>query len=323
MIASLLVTFLVIFALVAVSISVGQRYLETQKTKKVTELLKTAVSEQAKFETSVLIDRVGGATPALLAFLDKLNLVKKLDERIKQSGMNLNPVTLLLLMAGLTIPGALLGLRLNILMYPTLSAAAFGLIFGVAPYLVVGRARTKRMNQFEEQFPEALDFLARAMRAGHAFSISLEMLSDESPQPLGIEFKKVFNECNLGLPVETALTNLTERMPLIDVRFFVSAVLLQRETGGNLAEILTKLAFVIRERFKLRGQVKAASAHGRITGTILTLMPVALMFGLLLVAPGYLQGMANNATGKWMIATVIIFLFIGHLVIKKIVKIKV
>jgi tight adherence protein B len=196
-------------------------------------------------------------------------------------------------------------------------------LFGILPYVYVMRERSKRLGSFEEQFPEALEFLARAMRAGHAFSIALEMLSEESPQPLGSEFRKVYNEHNLGLPIETALTNLTDRVPLLDVKFFVSAVLLQRETGGNLAEILTKLAFVIRERFKLKGQVRAASAHGRITGSILTLMPVVLMFGLMVVAPSYLKGMADDDDGRLIIAAAIGMIIIGHFVIRKIVKIKV
>ncbi|RPI07702.1 MAG: type II secretion system F family protein [Acidobacteriales bacterium] len=191
------------------------------------------------------------------------------------------------------------------------------------PYFYVGRRRSKRMGMFEEQFPEALDFLARAMRAGHAFSVSLEMLADESSEPLAREFRQVFNEQNLGAPVEVALQNLGKRMPLLDVNFFVSAVMLQKETGGNLSEILVKLAYVIRERFKLKGQVRAASAHGRITGLILTLMPVVLMFALLVVAPGYLQGMAKDSDGKWLIVGAILGQLVGYFFIRKIINIKV
>jgi tight adherence protein B len=179
------------------------------------------------------------------------------------------------------------------------------------------------MKDFEQQFPEALDFLARAMRAGHAFSISLEMLADESAPPLAQEFKKVSNEHNLGLPIETALSNLTTRLPLIDVSFFVSAVLLQRETGGNLGEILTKLAAVIRERFKVKGQVAAASAHARITGTILTLMPVALMLGLMVIAPNYLKSMAEDPDGRKLIYGTLCGIVTGHFVIRRIINIKV
>ena len=152
--------------------------------------------------------------------------------------------------------------------------------------------RKKRLDALEEQFPEALDFLARSMRAGHAFSISLQMVGEEIVDPLGQEFRTLFNEQNLGAPLDIALRNFTDRVPLLDCRFFTSSVLLQKQTGGNLSEILSRLAYVIRERFRLKGQVKAASAHGRLTATILTLLPVATMLGLLVVAPGYLQGMA-------------------------------
>ena len=151
------------------------------------------------------------------------------------------------------------------------------LFFGSIPYLVVRAKRTKRLNTLEEQFPESLDFLARSMRAGHAFSISLEMLGEEMADPLGQEFRALFNEQNLGAPIDIALRNFTTRVPLLDVRFFTSSVLLQKQTGGNLSEILSRLAYVIRERFRLKGQVKAASAHGRLTATILTLLPVGTM----------------------------------------------
>src|SRR5262249_21970984 len=155
--------------------------------------------------------------------------------------------------------------------------------------------RKRRFAQFEEQFPEALDFLARAMRSGHAFSVGLEMLGTESPEPLAKEFRTLFHEQNLGAPLETAVANMAVRMPLRDGRFFVSAVLMQRQTGGNLSEVLGRLAYVIRERFRLKGQVRAASAHGRLTAIILTLLPFVTMFGLLIMAPGYLQGMAADA----------------------------
>jgi tight adherence protein B len=223
----------------------------------------------------------------------------------------------------LALVGALLGARFPVLISRTLSIVAGAVAAGLLPYFYVLNTRRKRLSAFEEQFPEALDFLARAMRAGHAFTISLEMLADESHPPLAPEFRKVFNEHNLGLPIETALKNLVVRVPLLDVRFFVSAVLLQRETGGNLAEVLTKLAYIIRERFKLRGQVRAASAHGRITGAILTVMPIILALGLLVIAPGYLQGMAGDSDGRYMILGASIGLILGHLCIRKIVNIKV
>jgi tight adherence protein B len=201
--------------------------------------------------------------------------------------------------------------------------AAGALVFSFFPYMYVLKKRKKRMHMFEEQFPEALDFLGRALRAGHAFSASLEMLSEESMDPLGLEFRKVFNEQNLGASTESALQNLSQRMPMLDVRFFVSAVLLQKETGGNLSEILSRLAYVIRERFRLKGQVKAASAHGRITGTVLTIMPLVLMALLMVVAPDYLPSMARDEDGRKMIGFAIGGQFLGYLCIRKIVNIKV
>ena len=222
-----------------------------------------------------------------------------------------------------TIPGLGLGSLLPFILNGPTTAIVLGVVCGLTPYLIVRHKRKKRLEKFEEQFPEGLDFLSRSMRAGHAFTISLEMLGDELADPLGQEFRTLFNEQNLGAPIDLALQNFNERVPLLDARFFTSSVLLQKQTGGNLSEILTRLAWVIRERFRLKGQVKAASAHGRLTATILTLLPVATMLGLLVVAPGYLQGMAQDSDGKWMIAGAVVAQILGNFFIKKIINIQV
>ena len=161
------------------------------------------------------------------------------------------------------------------------------------------------------------------MRAGHAFTISLEMLGEELADPLGQEFRALFNEQNLGAPLDVALRNFAERVPLLDARFFISSVLLQKQTGGNLSEILSRLAYVIRERFRLKGQVKAASAHGRLTATILTILPIATMVGMMLVAPSYLKSMAEDSDGKWLIGGAIVAQILGNFFIKRIINIKV
>jgi len=314
--------FLIMFALVVLTISIGLNFVEGQKKRKVSEMLRTAVGAPAVPETHVLIETAKVSAVSLAKIVARFNFARKVETQIQQAGSNMSLNTLLIQMLVMAGVGALAGTKVP-LFTPGLSSAALAVLFAVLPYLFVRHQRTKRLAQFEQQFPEALDFLARSMRAGHAFSISLEMLSDESAPPLGTEFRKVFNEHNLGLPVETALANLTNRVPLLDVKFFVSAVLLQRETGGNLSEILTKLAFIIRERFKLKGQVQAASAHGRITGLVLTIMPIVLMLGLLVIAPGYLQGMAADPDGKYMIAGAAIGLLLGHFTIRKIIDIKV
>lgn len=319
----LVVSFLFIFALVLIAVSVGWSFVEAQRKKKVVGMLQTVAGETVVTETTILKDGRDGDGDPLGRFINKFNVTRKLQALIQQAGLDWTVNRLLILTCVGIVAGALLGLKFKILLFPLASSAGLALLFGSLPYIYVVRKRTKRIGMFEEQFPEALDFLARAMRAGHAFSVSLEMLADESPEPLSREFRQVFNEQNLGAPIEVALQNLAKRVPLLDVSFFVSAVMLQKETGGNLAEILTKLAYVIRERFRLKGQVKAASAHGRITGLVLTIMPIVLMFALLIVAPGYLQGMAKDPDGKWIILGAVIGQFLGYYFIRRIINIKV
>lgn len=318
----LVISFLVIFALVLIAVSMGWTFVESQRKKKVVGMLQTVTGGTVVTETTVLKD-AGEEGDPLTRMLTRLDLAKKLETQIQQAGLDWTVGRLVMLSVLGFLAGGLFGLRFKILIFQWSSAIGFALILGLAPYFYVVRKRARRLGAFEEQFPDALDFLARAMRAGHAFSVSLEMLADESPEPLGREFRQVFNEQNLGSPIEVALQNLAVRVPLLDVSFFVSAVMLQKETGGNLSEILTKLAYVIRERFQLKGQVKAASAHGRVTGLVLTIMPIILMFALLLVAPGYLQGMAKDPDGKWMILGAIIGQVLGFYFIRRIVNIKV
>jgi tight adherence protein B len=255
-------------------------------------------------------------------FIDGLDLAQKLQVQMQQAGLDWTPMKFLVLSIICSIIGGIVGVRFPIIGFGTTSVV-FGLLLACLPYLYVRRTRNKRLSKLEEQFPEALEFLARSMRAGHAFTISLEMLGEELPEPLGQEFRTLFNEQNLGAALEVALTNLCNRVPLVDMRFFASSVLLQKQTGGNLAEILTRLADVIRERFRLKGQVKAASAHGRLTATILMIMPIGTMFALLVVSPGYLQSMAKDSDGRWLIAFAILGQILGNYFIRKIINIKV
>jgi tight adherence protein B len=312
-----------VFVVILISVSVAWNFFEAQRKKKVIGMLEAVAGDKTITETTVLKDAAGEAKDFLNNLVSQFDLAAKLQARIQQAGMDWSVGKLFIVMAVASLVGAAIGFRFNPLIIPALSIAALMLAFGCLPLLFVSRKRAKRLGMFEEQFPEALDFLGRAMRAGHAFSVSLEMLADESPDPLSREFRQVFNEQNLGAPIEAALQNMAKRMPLLDVSFFVSAVLLQKETGGNLSEILTNLAYVIRERFKLKGQVKAASAHGRITGLILTLMPIVLMFALLFVAPGYLQGMAKDSDGKWLVVGAVVGQMLGYFFIRRIINIKV
>jgi tight adherence protein B len=317
----LVVVFVVVFALSLLAVSVGQKYVDTKRKGQVVDMLHTASGDEDVSVSNLLKEIDSDKPTGIKRLMTSLQFSKHADEQIQQAGLTWTSSRLLTSMALMVIPGVLLGLWLNVIGAAT--PVVLGLFFGSIPYLYVRAKRKKRLATLEEQFPEALDFLARSMRAGHAFSISLEMLGEEMADPLGQEFRALFNEQNLGAPIDIALRNFTMRVPLLDVRFFTSSVLLQKQTGGNLSEILSRLAYVIRERFRLKGQVKAASAHGRLTATILTVLPLATMVCLLFVAPGYLQGMAEDSDGKYMIGGAVVAQILGNYFIKKIIDIKV
>ena len=320
---TVVVSFVVVFALSLLAVSVGLKYFDARRKNQVVDMLHTAAGEAVVSVGNLLKEIDSDKPTGLKRLFASMHFSKHAEEMIQQAGLNWSSSRLLTAMVLMMIPGVGLGLMVPFLFNAPTTAIALGLFFGSIPYLVVRSKRAKRLNTLEEQFPESLDFLARSMRAGHAFSISLEMLGEEMADPLGQEFRALFNEQNLGAPIDVALRNFTMRVPLLDVRFFTSSVLLQKQTGGNLSEILSRLAYVIRERFRLKGQVKAASAHGRLTATILTLLPVATMLCLLFVAPGYLQGMADDPDGKYLIGGAIVAQVLGNFFIKKIINIKV
>jgi len=261
-------------------------------------------------------DRMG------LELLRRLRLGHSLKQLLDHAGLRWPAMRLVRLIAGCFLCAFAAAWYL---LPPPLDRAAFliGPLGGALPVLYVLRKSRQRLRKFEDQFPEALEFVARAMRAGHAFSVSLEMLHLEFDEPLAGEFRRTFDEQNLGLPLEVALEKLAARIPLLDVQFFVSAVLLQKRTGGNLAEVLDKLAYLIRERFKLRGRIRAISAHGRMTGTALSLIPAAVAVIMFYVNPQYIMFFVHDPTGHWMMGGAIGLQLMGYAVIKKIVSIEV
>jgi tight adherence protein B len=276
---------------------------------------------QASGSGSVLYEQ--GRPAAKKTLVQWIPGVDFIGTQITAAGLDWSPSIAVLSMASLAIVGMIIGSNVRVLLFPEASAAALALVLGSLPYLYIARKRKGRLHAFESQFPDTLDFIARAVRAGHAFSISLELLANDSPEPTRTEFRRVFTEHNLGATLESALTGLIQRVPLVDVRFFVSAVLLQRETGGNLSEILTNLGDVIRERFQLKGRVRAASAHGRITATALTIIPIVLLGLLELMRPNYLQVLTQDHHGRIMLWGALIGQITGYLVMKKIINIKV
>src|SRR5579862_1050301 len=179
---------------------------------------------------------------------------------------------------------------------PAIAWAAI-VIGAFIPYAFVSYRRQKRFEKIEELFPEAIDTLARAVRAGHAFTTALEMITNEVAEPVAGEFRQLYEEQKFGMPVRDALMNLTERVPLVDVKFFVTAVMLQRETGGNLAEILDNLSYVIRERFKIQRQVRVYTAQGRLTMALLMGMPPIIVVVMMVLNPAFIHTLFADPIG--------------------------
>jgi tight adherence protein B len=190
------------------------------------------------------------------------------------------------------------------------------------PYGYVLRRRAKKFRQFEQQFPDALDFLARSLRAGHPLAISLEMLAQEEVPPLSTEMRTTTEERKLGLPLDQALDNLARRLPLLNVRLFVAAVKLQSRTGGRLGEVLGGLAETMREAASVQGEVRALAAHGRATGLVLTALPIAIAIMMEIVNPGYLDILFETPTGREMVVVCLVALVAAHFVIQKIVDVR-
>lgn len=261
------------------------------------------------------------AKGALKWLLKKLNIDQQLSDLVEQAGVTWAPGQVCMACLGLAL------VTFNIVWYMLPGVQWLVVIAtplaGSLPIVVLQKLRARRTWKFESQFPDALQFISRAMRAGHAFSVSLEMLHKEFPEPLGGEFRRTFEEQNLGLPLDSALEKFGRRMPLMDVQFFIAAVLLQKKTGGNLAEILDGLSNLIRERFKLRGEIKTISAHGRLSSMVLTAIPTVVAIMLYFVHREHMMFFVEDEMGNWMAGLALGFQALGYFIMQQIVKIEV
>src|SRR5258705_6584668 len=268
---------------------------------------------------ALLRDEVLSKIPALDNLLRRSKGISNLQTLLEQGDVKSRAGNVVLL--GL-LCGAALGLLVLLFGFPQF--AWVGVLFGIfVPYSYANYKKNKRFQKFEELFPEAIDTLARAVRAGHAFPTALELIASEIADPVASEFRKLFEEQKFGMPVRDALINLTERVPLVDVKFFVTAVMLQRETGGNLAEILDNLSYVIRERFKIMRQVRVHTAQGRLTMMLLMGMPpliVAFMFSL---NRTFIEPLFTDKIGHILLVAGLTLQTIGYFVIRKIIRIQV
>jgi tight adherence protein B len=267
-------------------------------------------------------DEMLSSVPLLHKVMLRWSWSTRLKEYLLQAGINMKPAKLILISAVL---GAATEFVLSNAVATLPGLATFGLavVMLMLPFLFVAWKRKRRLRQFEERFPEALDLLGRAIRAGHAFTTGLEMISKDSPEPVASEFRTAFEEQNFGLPLRDALLNMTERIPLIDVRFFVTALLIQKETGGNLAEILDSLARVIRERFRIFRDVRIRTAQGRLTAGIMIALPMFMLLVLTILNPAYTRVLFFDPKGPPVLAVAALLQVVGSMIIWRIIQVEV
>lgn len=264
--------------------------------------------------------QVLSAIGAVDAFLKRgKSHTQRFQTLIEQAGLKITVGTLL---TGSAALAALVFYVLQRVGAWTIVAAGAAALAAFVPVNVVKYKRTLRMRKFEEQFPEALDLLGRALRAGHAFTTGIEMVGKEMPDPIGPEFRILYDQQNYGMPLPDALRLFAERIPVLDARFFVTAVLIQRESGGNLSEVLDNLAGVIRERFRVKRQIRVISAHGRLTGWILVCLPPCLALVLFTINEETRTLMFNDPLGQQMMIAAATLQVIGTLIMRKIINVE-
>ena len=260
-----------------------------------------------------------GQIPILEGLLQSQSrLVGPLAQLLVESGLKMTPAGFLMLTFGGIVAGVAIGWWMSRLSV----AIILAVIFGILPLIYVRRTRTKRLTAFEEQFPEAVELIARSLRAGHAFTTGLGMAADEVPAPAGPEFRRVYDEQNFGMSMPEALRAMARRVPVLDARFFVTAVLTQRESGGNLSEVLDNLASVMRERFKVRRQIRVISAHGRLSAWILSSLAPALAGFLFLTSPNFMRILWEDPLGVRLVIIAVILQLTGTFIISRMVRIE-
>ena len=271
-------------------------------------------------DAALVMGQPGGPLPRLDELVNRTGAGSRLSRLIEQSGIRTTPSAVLIMSLCSGMLAAAIAVWVVRHPLAPIVAAPIGLAL---PFAWLVNRRSSRFKQFEEQFPEALDLLSRAIRAGHAFQTALGMVADELPAPVGPEFKKTFERQNFGLPLRDAMDELADRVTLLDVRFFVTAVAIQRETGGNLAEILDNLAHVVRERFKIRRQVRVHTAHGRFTGYVLLALPAALGCALSFLSPEHMKLLFQERMGQMMLIAAMVMQTVGFIWIRQVIKIEV
>ena len=269
-------------------------------------------------DVKILRDEMLSTVPAVNRIMMQWSWTTTLKNFLNQAGLSTKPAKVLLLSA---ISGIATYYILGFFNVQTALCILAGACLVAAPFAVIAWLRSKRLRRFEEHLPEALDLLGRAVRAGHSFTTGLELIAQECAEPIAGEFRSTFEEQNLGLPLRDSLLNLAERIPLVDVRMLVTALLIQRDTGGNLAEILDELSRVIRERFRIYREVGVKTAQGKLTAGILIGLPIFMLLALGTLNPSYIQVLFNDSTGRSMLMIAAAMQVFGSMLLWKIVHI--
>ena len=313
-----------VFALVLLAIVGGYFLLSAGRSEKADVKKRISLLELRNLrDTEIpefLKNEVLSDVPLLNRLLSRVNIATRIDRRLRQADMKMPVGTFLLFSLSLFFVGIVAG---RILHWPTILSAVVGLALLAVPNIIVDIKRRRRLKRFMNHFPEALEMFARSLRAGHSFTGAIQLVAQEMPDPIAPEFSKVFEEQNLGIPLRQALIGMTERVDILDVKFFVTAILIQRETGVNLAEIIDKIAYVIRERFRVQGQLKIFTAQARLSGFVLSLLPIGVAVLIGIMNPEYLKPLWFEGTGRIMIAVAVTLQILGMIVIRKIIRIKI
>src|SRR3984885_406401 len=323
MLLFLAVVFLGIFAVVAL-LMIASGTGASQRTKQTLTLLRSTLAVGTRELHDQIIDirkqELLSAVPWINRLLLKVELAPRLRATLYQANVKWTAGGLILMsMACFVFPAYLVYLRTRAVPF----ALLIGLLLGATPFVYVLHKRSKRFNKFEEELPEALNLMVSALRAGHSLVAALGLVGSESPDPIGVEFKICCDEQNYGVELRTAMDNLVSRVPLQDVRIVTTAILIQKESGGNLAEVLDKAAYVIRERFRLKRQVRVHTAQGRLTGWILSFLPIVLGIGLYLINPENMSLLWKREIGVKLLYLSAAMTITGALIIRKIVSMEV
>jgi tight adherence protein B len=269
---------------------------------------------------SLLRDEHLSEIPFLDQVLHHSNIARRLDLLLKQADMKMRVGVLILL---ILVLAALAFVVVNWITGHLLLSVAAGFVFGSIPYFHVKRKKAIRIRRFEQNFPDALDLFVNALRAGYAFSGAMSMVAEEAPPAVGKEFAIAFEEHELGMDTKDCLLNMVERVDSLDLKLFVTAIIIQRETGGNLAEVLDKISYVIRERFRILGEVRAYSAQGRFSGLVLGLLPIIMAVIFTIIAPDYMVVLIKDPMGKVLLGAAIVLQVLGFITIRRVVNVRV